>query len=96
MKSLVEKLIECEPEYRAGIVAFPESGEREVLRQLARLPLMDGDLCSKASRDALAIKGLVSRYQGLNFLTQTGYAVVDALWGLEKYRTHWEHLARIS
>ncbi len=96
MQSLAEKLMEAEPEYRAGIVAFPESGERDVLRQLARLPLSDGDLCSKGARDALVMKGLVDRYQGLNFLTQSGYAVVDALWGLEQARRHLERLARLS
>ena len=84
-KSLGEILLDARPEDRAAIVAFHDSGERDVLRQLAKRALYDGDLCSKSSRDALVAKRLVGRFQGLNFLTEDGYAVVDALWGLEKF-----------
>ena len=84
-KSLADALYDTDPKNRPAVVAFPDSGEREVLRQLARRALYDGDLCSKSSRDVLVAKGLVGRCQGLNFLTQDGYAVVDALWGIETF-----------
>ena len=84
-KSLAEKLYEAEPEFRAAIIAFPDAGERDVLRQLAAIHRWDGNISSKGARDSLVSKGLVARWNGYNFLTRDGYAVVDALWGLRKF-----------
>lgn len=74
-----------EPENRAAIVAFPDAGERDVLRQLAAVHRWDGNISSKSGRDSLCNKGLVERWNGYNFLTRDGFAVVDAIWGLRKF-----------
>ena len=83
--SLSEKLYHAEPHNRAAIVAFPDAWERDVLRQLASAPRWDGNICSKAARGTLVDKGLVARWNGYNFLTQDGYAAVDAVWGLHRF-----------
>lgn len=85
MIGLAEKLYECEPENRAAIVAFPDAGERDVLRQLATVQRWDGNISSKGARDSLVAKGLVARWNGYNFLTRDGFAAVDAIWGLRKF-----------
>jgi len=84
-RTLAEKLYEAEPENRAAIVAFPDAGERDVLRQLAATPRWDGNISSKAARGTLQDKGLVERWNGYNFLTKDGFAAVDAIWGLRKF-----------
>ncbi len=40
---------------------------------------------AKHGRDLLVGLGWAARWNGLNFLTQTGFAVVDSLWGLEHF-----------
>jgi hypothetical protein len=82
---LVEKLYNAEPEARAAIVAIPDASARTVLKQLAQKPLWDGDLSSKHGRDVLVELGYASRWNGVNFLTQDGFAVLDSLWGLKGY-----------
>lgn len=83
--SLVEDLFKYEKVDRAAVLAFPDSAQRDVLRQLAAKSRWDGNINSKSGRDVLVAKGLVARYQGYNFLTQDGYAVVDVLWGLSNF-----------
>jgi len=55
----------------------------ECLEQLVT-PVWDGNLISKRGRDELVEMGLVSRWNGLNFTTQDGYVVLDAL-GMQDY-----------
>jgi hypothetical protein len=81
--TLIEKLYNAEPQARPSIVAIPDAGARDVIRQLATKPLWDGDLNSKHGRDVLVEMGYAARWNGVNFLTQTGYAVVDSLWSLQ-------------
>ena len=83
--TLAERLENTEPANRAAVVAFPDAAERDVLRQLAVKQRWDGNLNSKSGRDSLVEKGLVARWNGYNFLTRDGFAVVDALWGLHKF-----------
>ena len=82
VRTLLTMLIDALPENRAAIVAIPDSAQRDTLRQLAKGPVWDGNLCSKGGRSDLCKRGWVFTYQGWNFLSQEGYAVVDALWGI--------------
>lgn len=84
-RTLVDKLMNADPEDRAAIVAFPAAGERDVLRQLACAPRWDGNISSKVARDALIEDGLAARWNGYNFLTQDGFAAVDVIWGLRRF-----------
>lgn len=79
------QLERAEPENRAAIVALPDSAERDVLRQLAKGPVWDGNLCSKSGRSGLCQRGYAFSYNGYNFISQLGVAVADALWGLRKF-----------
>ena len=82
---LADELSRYEREDRPAVVAFMDSAERDVLRQLAAKPRWDGYVSSKTARDSLCRKGLACRWNGYNFLTRDGFAVVDALWGLRKF-----------
>jgi hypothetical protein len=82
-QTLLEKLAAAEPEQRIGIIAIYSADARDVIRQLATRPLWDGDLNSKYGRDQLVDLGWAARWNGVNFLTPTGYAVVDAIYGLQ-------------
>lgn len=84
-RTLAEKLYDQEPENRAAVVAIPSAAERDVLRQLAAAPRWDGNVSSKSGRDALVAKGFAACWNGYSFITRDGAAVVDALWGLEKF-----------
>lgn len=51
-------------EYDGAVLAFWGSlraGHRDVLRQIMKAPVWDGDICSKASRDDLIAWGLATR-----------------------------------
>jgi hypothetical protein len=85
--TFVNRLLDVEPQYRAGIVAIPDSGERDVLRQLAKGPVWDGNLCSKSGRSELCRRGWAFSFQGWNFISLDGVAVVDALWGIKNFLT---------
>lgn len=50
----------------------------DCLEQLVT-PVCDGNLMSKHTRTQLVDLGLVERWNGLNFLTQDGYCVLDRL-----------------
>src|SRR5574337_177098 len=52
--------------------------ELEVLRQ-CRMTIWDGYVCSKSARDNLVDKGLVTRWNGWQVITQEGMAVLDTL-----------------
>jgi hypothetical protein len=52
--------------------------DRDVLKQLVT-PVSDGNLISKQGRSNLVTVGLAARWNGLNFLTQDGYAFLDAI-----------------
>lgn len=47
----------------------------EILNQLTRGPVWDGNLVSKDARDALFRAGLVGKHDGWNFLTSLGVSV---------------------
>lgn len=82
--SLIEKLAAAEPEQRVAIIAIHSADARDVIRQLAEKPRWDGELNSKHGRDQLVDLGWAARWNGVNFLTLTGYAVVDAVYGLQR------------
>lgn len=52
--------------------------ELEVLRQCRRT-IWDGNIVSKVARGSLVRKGLVTRWNGWQVITQTGMVVLDAL-----------------
>jgi hypothetical protein len=82
MTYMIDKLYEAQFEDRAAILVLPNAHERDVIKQLAQSPRWDGDLNSKYGRDELIAKGMAAQWNGLNFLTQYGYAVVDSLWSM--------------
>jgi hypothetical protein len=83
--TLLSKLIGARPENRAAIVAIPDSGQRDVLHQLAKGPVWDGNLCSKSGRSDLCHRGWAFAYNGWNFISNEGIAVADALWGIDTF-----------
>ena len=85
VKSLAERLYDTDIADRPALVAIQDSAERDVLRQLAKGPVWDGNLCSKYGRSALRARGWAFTCNGFNFITRDGAAVVDALWTLEKF-----------
>jgi len=85
VSTLADRLCDVEPQYRAGIVAIPDSAQRDVLRQLAKGPVWDGNLCSKSGRSELCRRGWAFAFQGWNFISLDGIAVVDALRGIGKF-----------
>ena len=52
--------------------------EMEVLRQ-CRTAIWDGNVVSKSARSSLVSKGLVTRFNGWQVITQEGLAVLDTL-----------------
>lgn len=85
IRTLLTTLIDAPPENRAAIVAIPDSAQRDVLRQLAKGPVWDGNLCSKSGRSELCRRGWAFSHQGWNFISNEGIAVVDALWGIDTF-----------
>jgi len=63
---------------RIGMLPNLSSTEIEQLTQLI-CPTWDGNLISKSVRSELHQKGLIRRWNGLNFITQAGVCVLDTL-----------------
>lgn len=63
---------------RALMLPVLSPNEVAQLKQLAQ-PVWDGGLLSKSARTELVNKGLVERFNGLNFATKAGYCVLDTL-----------------
>ena len=59
--------------------------EHEVLRQ-CRMTVWDGNVASKSARDSLYAKGLITRWNGWQVLTQEGMAVLSTLGEMEDDR----------
>lgn len=51
----------------------------EVFSQVLKGPVWDGNLVSKADRDALFDAGYINRWDGFNFITSEGIRVALAL-----------------
>lgn len=71
---------------RLGKLPLLSAMELEQLQQLFH-PRWDGNVNSKSMRDALVRKGLIDRWNGWNFISQLGIAVLDTLGLLEE---EWE------
>jgi hypothetical protein len=84
IRTLAARLYDAAPEDRAAIIAIENSAERDVLRQLAKGIVWDGNLCSKQGRSDLCRRGWAFSVNGYNFITEDGAAVADTLWGLHK------------
>lgn len=63
---------------RIAMLPSLDPQELEQLQQLAS-PVWDGNLISKSRRDSLRNKGLIDRWNGMNFCTRDGYCVLDTL-----------------
>lgn len=75
----VLRLLSGQPLAEGGEARRLSQGERETVRALARGPLWDGDLPSKAARDELERRGLVGRWEGWNFLAPSGVRLASSL-----------------
>lgn len=73
----VESVDECR-DRRLRQCPVLSGAELEVLRQ-CRKTIWDGYIASKVSRDSLVYKGLVTRWNGWQVITQEGMAVLDTL-----------------
>lgn len=80
---LAAKLYDADPGDRLLLLPTLTPVQVEQLEQLWRAPRGDGYVLSKASRDDLARKGLADRWNGFNFITKAGVAVLDGLKGLD-------------
>jgi hypothetical protein len=81
-----ESLDECR-DRRLAQCPLLNSAELEVLRQ-CRITLWDGYVCSKQARDQLFKKGLITRWNGWQVITQEGMAVLDTLGEMKDDRFH--------
>lgn len=63
---------------RLAMVPLLDSMELEQLQQLAA-PVWDGDVISKSTRDKLWDRGLIDRWNGWQFVTIYGFAVLETL-----------------
>jgi hypothetical protein len=81
MKSadLAAKLYDTEPEDRLMLIPILTSTQLEQLEHFGKGPVWDGYLISKAARQDLCQKGLATSWNGMNFITQAGMAVLDTL-----------------
>ena len=76
---LAAKLYDAEPSDRLGMLPILSSAELEQLEHLGKGAVWDGYLISKNARTSLCLIGLASRWNGMNFITQAGMAVLDTL-----------------
>lgn len=53
--------------------------QREQLAQIFENPICDGDLISKIARDALNAAGLVTKHDGINYITGEGVRIAFTL-----------------
>jgi hypothetical protein len=81
MEPFVERIYESfGSSFEDRILLLPNLSSVE-LEQLTQLisPTYDGNVISKSVRSDLCDKGLVARWNGLNFITQAGVCVLDTL-----------------
>jgi hypothetical protein len=83
---LAAKLYDADPDERLLLIPTLSPVQIEALEQLWKAPRWDGNVLSKAARSELHFMGLVERWNGFNFITQAGVAVLDTIKGLEKSR----------
>ncbi len=88
MTDYAKTLYEMDHSERMMHIPILNAAEREVLHQLMIKPRWDGYVASKSARDSLCHMGLASYWNGMNFLTQSGWAVADALWRSELEKVH--------
>jgi len=77
------ELYNSDQDGRLGLVPLLSSMEMEQLQQL-QVPTWDGNVISKSVRDSLWDKGLIDRWNGYQFLTIYGFAVIETLGLLKK------------
>jgi hypothetical protein len=87
-----ESLDECR-DRRLRQCPILSPAELEVLRQ-CRMTIWDGNLVSKAARNSLVKKGLVTRFNGWQVITQEGMAVLDTLGEMKD--DHWPKWIRMK
>jgi hypothetical protein len=76
---LAARLYDADPNDRLAMLPILGSAELEQLEQLGKAAVWDGYLISKAARQTLCSLGLASSWNGMNFITQAGMAVLDTL-----------------
>lgn len=76
---LAAKLYDLEPSTRLMYIPLLLPPELEQLEILGKQHVWDGNVLSKGARDALVTYGLADRWNGMNFITKAGMAVLDAL-----------------
>lgn len=72
----LEELYHADGDTRIGLLPLLNSMEIELLNQ-CQIPVWDGNVISKSTRDKLWDKGLIDRWNGYQFLTIYGFAVVE-------------------
>lgn len=72
-------LYDADPNIRLNMLPVISCSDLEQLEQLGKGPVWDGYIISKKSRSLLCELGLASRWNGMNFITQGGMAVLDTL-----------------
>lgn len=80
-----ERLYEADRDERLGLIPMLDSMQLEQLQQLQK-PVWDGNVISKYTRDQLWDMGLIDRWNGWQFVTIYGFAVLETL-GLIKEKT---------
>jgi len=74
---LVNTLYNCQDRgERLALIPELDGNELEQLQQLFH-PRWDGNVISKYGRDSLVNKGLAERWNGWNFITNLGMAVLE-------------------
>lgn len=76
---LAAKLYEADANDRLTMLPHLTPAQLEQLEILGKGPVWDGYLISKAARTDLHMMGLASRWNGMNFITQAGMAILDTL-----------------
>jgi hypothetical protein len=76
---LAARLYTADPNDRLEMLPILNSAELEQLEHLGKGAVWDGYLISKAARTGLCSLGLASTWNGMNFITQAGMAVLDTL-----------------
>lgn len=76
---LSAKLYEAESGERLSMIPILSGPQLEQLEHFGKGPVWDGYLISKAARTDLHMMGLASRWNGMNFITQAGMAILDTL-----------------
>lgn len=92
---LLDKLYSITKDERLGLIPALSAMELEQLQSLFH-PRWDGNIISKSIRDELVAKGLVDRWNGMNFISKLGMVVLDTLgmvdedWEAKLHRNCWK------